>query len=220
MKIYKVLSLAIVILFSNLSFAAPPISGRVFIGASDGDLTNVNNELQALGLEEFGSIPMYGAEITYAVLPVLEVGLNYVKKQNIRETSGGAGTDYKAEFDQDVFLAVARVPFFKTSFLRLDVFGGIGGSNTTLNINSATQSGEITKSDDSEFVASVASRYGLSVSVGYKGVYFFVEGGYENNKVDSLKRTGTLSDNISFIDMSGPYGFVGLQFDSPKITKK
>ena len=55
-----------------------PIRGRVFLGSSDGNLSNVNKELKNLGLEELGSIPFYGAEITYSVLPLMEVGINYL----------------------------------------------------------------------------------------------------------------------------------------------
>jgi hypothetical protein len=196
-----------------------PVRARVFLGASNGNLSNVNTELKALGLDELETIPIGGAEITYTVLPIFEVGLNYVKKQNVRTTSG-VGIDYQSEFDQSVFLAIARFQIVKTSFLRLDVFAGAGGSNTVLKITSATQTGELSKRDDKEFVASFASRYGASVAAGYKGFYLFVEGGYESNKVDSLTRTGNLSSNISSIDMSGPYGFLGLLIDAPDITRK
>ncbi len=124
------------------TFAADlPIRGRVFLGSSNGSLSNVNNELKNLGLEELSSIPFFGAELTYSVLPFVEVGLNYLKRQNIRKSTSNPSLDYGTEFDQNVFLGILRIPFVKTSLLRIDVFAGFGGSNTTLNIKSATQNG-------------------------------------------------------------------------------
>ncbi|MCC7403840.1 MAG: hypothetical protein IT288_05515 [Bdellovibrionales bacterium] len=213
------ISLMVIFSCAQAYAADVPVRARVFLGASNGNLSNVNTELKALGLDELDTIPIGGAEITYTVLPIFEVGLNYVKKQNVRKTAG-VGVEYQSEFDQSVFLAVARFQIVKSSVFRLDVFAGAGGSNTTLKINSATQSGELSKRDDKEFVAAFASRYGASIAAGYKGFYLFVEGGYESNKVDSLTRTGTLSSNISSIDMSGPYGFLGLLIDAPDITRK
>jgi hypothetical protein len=205
--------------FSSASLAADfPVQGRVFVGAINPKFDNVNQELRRLGLEEIGSVPMFGAEVTYAVLPILEVGLNYSKRANVRKTSGVSG--YLSELDQDVALAVARVPFIKTSVVRIDVFAGVGGSNTTLKIKSATQTGEISKRDSKEFFASVASRYGASAAVGFRGFYFFFEGGMESNKVDSLTRTGTVGGNIQYIDFTGPYGLIGLHIDGATLTKK
>lgn len=218
----KSLSLFFVFFFSTtFTLAADiPIRARVFLGASNGNLSNVNTELKSLSLDEMGSIPFFGAEVTYSVLPALEVGLNYLKRQNIRKSSANAGQDYEAQFDQSVFLGIARVPLLKTNVFRIDAFAGAGGSNTNLKINSATVVGEVSKKDSKEFVASFTSRYGASVGAGYKGVYFYVEAGYEDNKVNSLDRTGNISSEISSIDMSGPFALIGLQFDAPEITKK
>ncbi len=205
---------------SHIDAATFPIRSRVFLGASEGKLSNVNTELRNLGLEEMGSVPFYGAELTYKVLPIVEVGLNYLKRQNTRKSTATSSSNYGAEFDQNIFLGILRIPFIKTSVLRIDVFAGIGGSNTKLKINTASVNGEVSKKDSKEFVASFTSRYGASVGAGFKGVYFYVEGGYEDNKVNSLDRTGNINTNISSIDMSGTYGLIGLQFDAPEIFSK
>jgi hypothetical protein len=209
-------------LFSSMSLAADfPVQGRVFIGGIKPNFGNVNQELRALGLEEIGLVPMLGAEVTYAVLPFLEVGLNYSKRANVRKTSSAnANGTYQSELDQDVALAVVRVPFIKTGIVRLDVFAGVGGANTTLKIKSATQAGELSKRDGKEFFASIASRYGASAAVGFRGFYFFFEGGMESNKVDSPTRTGTAGANIQYLDFTGPYSLIGLHIDGATLTKK
>jgi hypothetical protein len=206
-------------LHSQLFAAEIPVRARVFLGSSEGNLANINTELKFLGLDDLGAIPFYGAELTYLFIPTIELGFNFWKRQNVRKSSSPSGTDYGASLDQNILVAIVRVPFLKTSVFRMDVFAGLGGSNTVLSIKSATQSGDITKKDEKDFLAALTTRYGASIAVGFRGVYFFFEGGYESHKIDSPIRTGSLSASISTIDLTGPFGLIGLQFDTPEITR-
>lgn len=200
--------------------SAPPVQGRVFIGALSPDFTALNAEMRSLGLEEFGTMPMFGAEVSYQLATLLEVGLNYSKRANVRKESASTGADYKAELDQDVAIGTVRIPFVKTSVMRFDVFAGAGGSNTTLKLKSATQTGELSKKDAGSFFASVVTRYGASAAFGFRGVYLVVEGGSETNKVDNLQATGTVGSNIQSIDFSSQYFTLGLLIDGVTLKRQ
>lgn len=191
-----------------------PVQGRVFAGVTSVDPSNMNQELRAQNLQEFKSISKFGAEITFPVASYLNVGIGYAKRYMSKdETDSSPSTDYQALINQDAVLLLARVPFIKTDIFRADVFAGVGGSNTTLTIKTASQDGELTKREGNDWFASLYASYGASVAVGYKNVYFIVEGGFESNKVDSFKRNGTINGNIQTVDLSGPYVMVGLMFD-------
>ncbi len=113
-------------------------------------------------------------------------------------------------------MLVARVGFLKTPIFRADVFAGVGGSNTSLKINTATQVGELSKKESGDWFASPCFAYGVSAAAGYKNFYFFLEVGMQNNSVSGLKMDGTLSGNtalIDKIDLSGPYFAAGFLFD-------
>jgi hypothetical protein len=116
--------------------------------------------------------------------------------------------DYKAYANQDIFMAIARFPLLKKDFVMVDAFGGVGGAQTTFKLETASQSGELTKG----LFSTLISAYGVSAAVGYKKYFFFVEGGFINDKVDGLKRSGTVSDNIQTLDLSGPYAMIGFIF--------
>ena len=61
---------------------------------------------------------------------------------------------------------------------------------------------------------------GGSVAFGYQGFFLVFEGGLETNKVKSLTRTGTVSNNVDTIDLSGTYASIGLMFDGVTARSK
>jgi hypothetical protein len=122
-------------------------------------------------------------------------------------------TDYVAKLSQDSVVALIRVPFVKSDFFRVDAFGGVGGSNTTFKIKTASQDGELTRREGNDWLATPYFSYGGSIAVGYKRVFLAVEAGVETNKVDGFKRKGTINDNVQTIDLGGGYFLVGLVFD-------
>lgn len=214
--------LVVVILWSESSLAFEfPAQARVFAGVTGVDPVNLNQELAAQGLQEFSAVSKLGVEITYPLARYLDVGINYTKRYLAKdEADSNPATPYQALINQDSVMLVARVPFLKTDVVRLDVFGGVGGSNTTLSLKTATQDGELTRRESNDWFASPYAAYGASVAVGYKKFYFVLEGGMELNKVDSFKRTGTVNDNIQTIDLSGSYVSVGLLINGISATAK
>lgn len=215
-KMFSKIVVAGFVLSGSFAMAAAQFQaqGRLFVGSTSADPSNLNDEMNTLGLKEFKSITQYGAEITYPVLSILDVGMRYHKIYTInKEVTETVGADYRAILDQDAVMFVARVPFLKTQLIHMDVFGAVGGTNTTLNLKTSSQTGEITRREANDWFASVVSSFGGSIAIGYKSVFLVIEGGVETNKVDSLKRADTLNANIQNINLSGSYVTVGLMFD-------
>ena len=80
----------------------------------------------------------------------------------------------------------------------------LGLSNNTVKLVTTGGTGEWNK--NSHFY----QRAGTSLGFGGKDMKIFVEGGYENVKLDGLEHTGTIGSNIKEIDFSGTYVGVGL----------
>lgn len=197
-----------------------PVQARFFAGVTNTDPTDLNEEMTVLGLKEFKTIPQFGVEATYALTSFIDTGIRYQKRyQSNLETTPTTGQEYSALLDQDAVLLIARVPLFLSPILRLDIFGGVGGTNTTLTLKTASQNGELLKRESGDWFASLITSFGASAAVGYKGFFFFVEGGFESNKVDTFKRTGTAGPNIEAIDLTGGYVTVGLLIDGLTATR-
>ena len=198
-----------------------PVQARLFAGGTSANPTNLNDQMTTLGINEFKTITKYGVEATYAVMSNLDFGIRYQKRnQKNLEKTPTPGQDYFAQIDQDNVLLIARVPFYRNPYMRFDIYGGVGGSNTTFKLKTATQEGELTKREGGDWFASLTTSFGASAAFGYKSFFFVVEGGMETNKVDGFKRTGTVSNNIQTIDLSGGYVTVGLMFDGLTATSK
>lgn len=219
-----VLAVLSILLFTVCDFALAkdiPVQARLFAGSTSVDPQNLNSELTAQGLKKMNSITQFGVEVSYPALKFFDVGIRYNKRIALQdELVAASSTEYKAEINQDSALLIGRVPFFKSTFVRMDGFAGIGGSNTTLKMKTASQDGELSRKDSSGWFASPYASYGGSVAIGYKQFYLVIEGGVETNKVTNLKRTGTMNGNINTIDFSGSFFTVGLLFDGISATKK
>jgi len=197
-----------------------PAQGRVFAGIVDSDPKEVNQVTTGLGFKEFKPTSKFGAEITFAVLRHVELGMRYSKVYMTNlEVNQTPNSNYRALLDQDAVLGIARFPFLKSKFVRLDVFGGFGGANTTLDFRSATQNGDFSKREGGDWFSTIYTTYGGSVGVGYKNFFFFVEGGFDANKVKSPRRTGNLTGSVNTIDLSGSYIAIGLMFDGVAVTR-
>lgn len=191
-----------------------PVQARLTAGMITANPTNTNDSLQTQGLKKLENVTQLGLEITYPVTDYLSVGARYTKRlADSEENPADANTDYSSKLDQDSVMLMARVPILKSNVFRMDAFAGIGGSNTTLKINSATQVGELTSKAADGWFDSPYAAAGVSAAVGYKQFYFVFEGGYESNKVSSFKRSGTVNSSIDELDLSGAYFTIGLMFD-------
>jgi hypothetical protein len=213
--IKSVFLLSFLLVSASQSFAADtiPVNGRLFIGSTSVSPTDLNTSLQSQSMKQVDNITQYGVEIVYPAFRYLDVGIRYSHRTlNNDENPANSSTDYSAKIDQDTYMFLARFPFYKSDIVRLDAFAGAGGSNTTYTIKSATEDGSLTKKANAGWFASPYAAAGASVAVGYKWIYFVMEGGFESNKPDSFDRSGTVSSNISNIDLSGSYLTIGILF--------
>lgn len=209
------LSLASFFIHSSVVFAKDlPVQVRLFAGMVAATPSNANETLEAQGLKKLENTSQLGLEITYPLFKYLDVGARYTKTlADSEENPANASTDYNSKVDQDSVLLIARVPFLKSDIFRLDAFAGVGGSNTTFKIKTAAQSGELTSRASDGWFDSPYAAAGVSAAIGYKQFYLVFEGGYEMNKVSSFKRSGTISNGLDTLDLSGSYFTVGLMFD-------
>lgn len=224
MKTLKAIMATTLLVFGFNAHAAGEFiaQGRLFLGSTQQPgLSEVNASLRADGMATYPSVGQYGVEITYPLKNFLNVGMRYHKTHQVAyEEPASSATNYEAELIQDEVMLLARVPIVKSGSLYFDVFAGVGGTNTSYEIRSATQNGELTKKEANDWFASPMGAAGASVGVGYNSVYAFLEAGYEYNKVSGFKREGTINNSIQEIDFSGSYILIGVMFDGIKAFQK
>lgn len=219
----KILILTILIFFMTKSVYAADIlvQGRVFIANTKINPTELNSALNSEGLKTIDKTTNFGVEITFPKFVFLEPGMRYTRRTfNAEENPASSLTNYEAKGTQDSILFLARVPLVRSSFFRFDVFGGIGGNNTRVKLKTAMSDGELSRSATGDWLATPYYAAGSSVGFGFRNVYLYAEGGYENNKVSSLRQTGTIHTSVSSLDLSGSYFMIGLMFDGVKGFKK
>ena len=187
-----------------------PAQARLFLGSTTVSPTELNQTMSSQGLPTFGNIGEYGVEITYAALRFLDVGLRYEHKSTLK--SGTNVSDF-GSLSQDVGLLVARIPIIRTSLFKVDVYGGVGGANTSFELTTSGTSGKLTKSATQDTFASPFLSTGASAGVGYKSFYFFVESGLERNLVSGFSKTGTISGTVNTAGLNGAYAMFGILFD-------
>lgn len=192
-----------------------PAKGRLLIGSISGNPSELNTEMTTQGINKFETITKAGVDITYAATSFMDLGLRYehVMQKNLEATQ--TNSNFNANLTQDAVMGVARFPLMKSEFTRFDVFGAAGVGNTNFSILNASQDGQLTTNGYKTFCGEV----GASVGIGYKNVFFLIEGGYESNKVGSLETANNINGNVKSIDMSGSYLMIGLMFDGITATK-
>lgn len=190
------------------------LQGRIFLGGTTVNPQNFNNAIETDGLKKLDKITNYGAEITFPTFRFLELGARYTRRQFTQEENpANLSTDYAARGTQNSYLLLARIPFIRSSILRFDIFGGAGGSNTNIKIKTASYDGEFTRSAGSNWYATPYVTAGASLGIGIKHILLYLEGGYESNKVNHFKTSGTVNPSINNLDLSGNYFSVGIMFD-------
>jgi hypothetical protein len=192
---------------------------RLFLGSTVVSPSELNASLDSQGMRTINLNNQFGLEINFPLGDYFHYGLRYSRRiVSQDEASSNPSTDYKTDMTQDVAAGVFRLSFLRNDYLRMDAVVGIGGSNTDAKIKTASQDGELKKSG-SPF-GTLYSMAGLSLGVG-KGKYFFlIEAGYEQQKVDGFKRTGTIDSSIQNINLSGEYFTIGFMFDGIPIFTK
>jgi hypothetical protein len=201
---------------SSAVFAAGkefPVNARLFAGLQSVNPSNINDTITTQSLKKIENVTQYGVEILFPTFKYLELGARYTKHlSNNDENPSDTSTEYFSKIDQDAVMLMARVPFIQTDIFRADVFAGIGGTNTTVTIKNASQDGELKKTASEGWFGAPYSAAGASVSVGYKWIFFTMEGGYEMNKVDGFDRSGNVNSAINTLDLNGSYITIGLLF--------
>lgn len=197
------------------------LQGRVFIANTKVNPKELNTALTSEGLDTVKKTNNYGVEITFPVFRFLEPGMRYTRRSfNVEENPASSLTNYEERGTQDSILFLARVPFIRTSFFRFDVFGGVGGNNTKIKLKTSSSDGELNRSASGDWVATPYYATGASMGIGLKNILLYAEGGYEMNKVNSLKKTGTIHSSVSNLDLSGSYFMIGIMFDGINGFKK
>lgn len=206
-----VFAVILLLLFTQTSFGAEKMGqARLFFGSTQVKPKSLNTELTAQGIKNVDLNNQAGVEITFPTADKLNLGLRYTKRL-ISQDDSVATTDYKAEINQDVAALVARFAFLKTDIFRLDAVIGVGGSNTTYKLKTATQDGGLSKTGTP--FATLYSTAGVSLALGKGKFYFVLEGGMDSQKAESFERTGTINNSVNEIDLSGAYFNIGLMFD-------
>ncbi len=100
---------------------------------------------------------------------------------------------------------LGRFPIIENSWAQFDAFIELGMANTTIDVKTSS-SGKGTFKKDGSFY----QRAGASIGAGGPAFKFYVEAGQEWNNMKDLTFSGTLSNNISAVDLSGPYFAVGI----------
>lgn len=189
--------------------------GRLFLGSVKASPSDLNTELTAQGIDVVDLNNQFGVEITFPTLQYLHLGLRYTHHMISQdEVVSTPNVDYKADLVQDGLMGVARVPLIKSDVVRFDLFAGAGVNRSSYTLKTASQDGKLEKD------ASLVWATGVSLALGYKQYFLVFEGGYENNKLDDMNRSGNLNSNVNTIDLSGSYILVALMFDGIPIFSR
>lgn len=194
------------------SDSPPPSQLRLFVGNQSISPTDVNNVLTAGAMHTYDSITDYGLEMSYRLVPRTNLGVRvegkWQKLFEIANPPADPQNPYYSSIQQTSAQAVLRVSMIETPVVRMDVYGGFGPTNTSMDIRTA--SGD---SNYSRNVNSYMSSAGASLGIGFGNVFFTVEVGKEWNKVTNPTKSGAASATLNTIDLSGTYVDVGLLFN-------
>ncbi len=210
------------LLFAVSAHAAAPSAkepnfARFFGGVSSPHPEELNTELQAQGVEKVKNLVDLGVEGIVATSGFLSAGLRYVHRVGLMsESVATTATSYSATIRQDTLLGVARYKLMGNDFYIFDMLLGLGGSTTQVSTDFAKGEGEWSADVGNGSPYGIA---GVSLSLGYKNFFLFVEGGYAYNKLATVNKEGSANANVGSIDLSGGYAVVGIMFRMDVISK-
>lgn len=209
--IFLMLTLVSLVLFPDLAkakeYSLKWSELRVF--ASETRFNNQPEELNAMlaadGIEKLDTAVGFGLEANAQVNSWFKAGTKFkgiFAGSNKKEAQFPA-TEY-IQIQQYSAGLIGRVGLINKQNILFDIFAEAGLSNNTIEIKSSFGSSKWDKK--SHFY----QRAGASLATGSSSLKFYVEGGFENFKLDNLEHTGTFGQNTSSIDLSGPFVGVGL----------
>jgi hypothetical protein len=181
---------------------------RVFIGGNNlaKDPTELNNLGNADNVEDYKSFTGIGLEADAQLAKKFKVGTRikgiwnsmYPPNAPNPPTSYVAISQYSAGF-------LGRLTLIDTENVLVDVVAELGLANTKFDVKT-TSSGNGMFTKDAGFF----QRLGATVGLGWPSVKFYIEAGQEWNKLDDIKFEGTITHNLTSLDLSGPYYVVGV----------
>jgi hypothetical protein len=185
---------------------------RLYGGAHSIQPTDLNNVVTPVSIEEFKSLPIYGLEVAYAVLPFVTTGVRmeagYTRNKETSASPTVPDNPYYSSISTQETSAVVRLTVLHTQVVHFDVFGALGSTKASVDVR--TGSGEATYTAQNSLGGTQS--YGASIGGGWSSVYLYLEGGHRNVTLSDITREGHLSNNITSLDLSGNYVKVGLLF--------
>lgn len=166
---------------------------------------NLNSLLQADQIEKLNKVTGFGLEVDAEVTPWFKAGtkIKGIFAGSNKKEAAFPATEYLSIQQYSAGLTGRLVVVNKENFF-FDVFGELGLSNNTIELKSSFGTAKWDKN------AHFYQRAGGSLGFGSSAVKMYVEGGYENFKLEKLNYEGTIGQNADSIDLSGSYVAVGL----------
>ena len=181
---------------------------RVFISNNSffKEPTEFNNLTVADNVEKLDHLTGFGLEVDAHFKPWLKIGtrIKGIWNSVYPPNNSWPATAYLSVSHYSGSM-LARVPVVEKEVFLFDVFAELGLSNNKIDIQTIS-SGKVTFTKDQHFF----QRAGASIGLGSSSMKIYLEAGQEWNNLNGLNREGTLSTNISSIDLTGPYYAFGL----------
>ncbi|WP_409478686.1 hypothetical protein [Pseudobdellovibrio sp. HCB154] len=212
MKTLMTINVFLNVLFMNIPAHAKEFNlkwSEVRFFLSDTTFANKDENLGALmqaeQIEELKKVTGFGLEVDAELSSWFKAGtkIKGVFNGSNKKEAPFPATEYLSVQQYSAGLT-GRVMLVNKENFFFDVFGELGLSNNTVELR--TTMGNAKWDKNSHFY----QRAGASTGFGGSSFKMFVEGGYENFKLDNLKHEGAIGQNINEIDLSGPYVSVGL----------
>lgn len=169
--------------------------------------TSLNNQTAADNVEKFSQLNGIGLEADARVKPWLKVGsrIKGVWNSVYPPNPPSPATSY-LQISQYSAGLLARIPVAEKDWLYADVFAELGLANTKIDIQTISAGkGSYTKD------SGLYQRAGITIGLGSPSTKLYAEAGQEFNNLGNPSYSGTLTaNNVSAVDLSGPYYAVGL----------
>jgi hypothetical protein len=198
-----------------------PIQARLFLGNTHISSDKFNNEIENANFNKIEKTNHMGAEITFPWRNYFSGGLRFTKRTfgDVDQISASSSENL-VNGTQETYLFLGRMLLSRSSFYRLDIVVGIGGSNTLVKFKNDTGESELAKNETNDWYATPYGIYGASFGLGFNKVFLYTEIGVEINKVDGFKKSGTVNLDSNELDLGGRYVLVGIMFDSVGTSSK
>lgn len=169
------------------------------------ELTDINNLTATDGVPKLDSLTGIGIEADGRVLPWLKVGtrITGILMSASREDAPMPATSY-VTVQKYAGGILGRIPIVDKEYLLFDLVTELGISNNKIEIQTNAGKGTFTKNNN------FYQRTGVSIGIGGPSIKFLFEAGNEWNNLSGITSEGNLTNNISSVDLSGPFFAAGI----------